>query len=347
MKNYRISTLTSSFPQENVSGCDEAVYIHWQTGYAPRGPVNHYSLEIHNHHTFLKHGGFMFKNTFALLIGVFVVAFLILNGCSNNDQPITPKDDNNAAMMTQYDDTFVDTYGEQIAQPIVPTMGMNDMRHYLGFLIRYLQLTDEQLGQIQGFGQVLHDCVSLVRQKVKDGELTDRQAIMAALKVCRDEFMTSFLGILTEEQKTKWDNLKRHRHGHGGGIAPTSGLIEEMSLKIEHNDVTIETYENSVVFGAAPVSSIEIGPRGFIGFLIRALKLTDEQIAIAKDAIIAFHTALKDIRANLKAGEITREQAKELIKAAHKTMMETIYNSLDDVQKAKWDLIFRILRRRG
>ncbi len=295
---------------------------------------------------------------------VLVATVIALNGCSKTDQPTTSATDNNSAAVTEFDTTFPDQYAESVANPIVPTMDDRNFDRYIRFLARYLQLTPAQIEQVKGFYKDYHDALIAIRAKIKNKEYTDRKEVIADIKKAVNTFKESFLGILTAEQKAKLARLRHH--GMGGGIVATTELFDEMSLNIEHSDVTLETYENEITNDANTSLVMDNhGPRGFLGFLIRALKLTDEQIPDIKGYIKAYNTSMNEIfktlqqaRAELRAAlkiattpearkaafvayQEDVKAARTAIKTAHDTMMTSIYGKLTTDQQVIFKKIFR------
>lgn len=307
----------------------------------------------------------MFKSLNLFFSFVLVATVIALNGCSKTDQPTTSSTtDNNAVAVTEFDTTFPDQYAESVANPIVPTMDDRHFDRYIRFLAKYLELTPAQIEQVKGFYKDYHDALKAIREKIKNKEYTDRKEVIADIKKAVNTFKENFLGILTAEQKAKLARLRHH--GMGGGIVATTELFDEMSLNIEYNDAALETYENEITNDANTSLVMDNhGPRGFLGFLIRALKLTDEQIPVIKGYLDAYNSSLReifttlqkaraDLRAALKAATTPEERkaafaayqeavkaARTAIKAAHDTMMTSIYGKLTADQQVIFKKIFR------
>ncbi len=297
----------------------------------------------------------MIKLPVLLLGAVLVLALVFTNGCQKKSEPVAPAEsttlDNGAA--PEFDLTFPDSYADQVATPVVPAMGGVLFDRYIQFLTKFLNLTREQAAALKNLYVNYNACLAAVREKIKSGEITTRADAKAAIQACVTAYRTGWqrwVNTLSDEQKTK---LARLLHttvgGMRGGIAPVQDdLLEEMQSAIPYSDALLDTYESAVVFGAnagstgtMPVVTDAKAPRGFLGFLIRFLKLDDNQIAIAKSAVQAYNQTLRSTMKDLKDKTITKQQALAAIKAARKTMMETIYNSLTAEQKARWDKIFK------
>lgn len=286
---------------------------------------------------------------------ILICVLLFANGCQKKSEPVTPTEsttlDNGAA--PEFDLTFPDSYADQVTTPVVPAMGGVLFDRYIQFLTRILALTDRQASALKNLYVDYNACLRTVREKIKSGEITTREDARAAVQRCVAAYRTAWqnwVSTLTDEQKTKLARLLHIRvGGMTGGIPPVEdNLLDEMQSAIPYDDALLQTYENGVVFGASagttgntPVVTDAKGPRGFIGFLVRFLKLDDNQIAIAKSAVQAYNQTLLSTMKDLKSKTITKQQALAAIKAAHKTMMDTIYASLTAEQKAKWDKIFK------
>jgi hypothetical protein len=166
--------------------------------------------------------------------------------------------------------------------------------------------------------------------------------------------------------------------------SPGTTDVQNQSAPTGQTDLnaTIDAYENEVTTSSNPSVIMDpLGPRGFLGFLVRALKLSTDQTAAIqaylqntynpalKDAFTALQTAtqqaMKDLRAAMTAAttDADRQAARAAYQAAMKSALQTARVSiktahdalvafmldqtsagagLDDTQLALFKKIFRI-----
>jgi hypothetical protein len=304
----------------------------------------------------------MLKKLSVLLSLTLVVTLLSLNGCSKSDAPTSPGTtdvQNQSAPTGQFDPDFPSTYADAVVQPTIPTMDQRNGFTFIGFIVKFLGLDPTAdattITDLKNAFTNYDACLKQIRTDLKAGTYNDpvtgkidRTAVMAAIKACYTDFQAALDAIkatLTADQQKKWDILfHRLPGGRGpgpggkgpGGIA-ANGLVDVMDVIVNHNDVTIADYENEVTESASPSVIMDpLAPRGFLGFLVRALKLTDVQIAAIKsymtdtynpalkDAFTKLQTANKDAMTAFKAAmtaattDAERQAAKTALQAALK-----------------------------
>lgn len=158
--------------------------------------------------------------------------------------------------------------------------------------------------------------------------------------------------------------------------SPSTADVQNQSTPTGQPDLnaTIDAYESEVTTSSNPSVIMDpLGPRGFLGFLIRALKLNDAQIAAIKgymtdtynpalkNAFTTLQTATQTFRAAMKAAtddagrkaakdayQLALKAARESVKAAHDAFIAFMTGTgtgsagLDDNQIALFKRIFRI-----
>jgi len=318
----------------------------------------------------------MLKKLSVLLSLTLVVTLLSLNGCSKSDAPTSPgttDTQNQSAPTGQFDPDFPSTYADAVVQPTIPTMDQRNGFSFIGFIVKFLGLDPTAdattITALKDAFTNYDACLKQIRTDLKAGVYNDattgkidRTAVMAAIKACYTDFQAALDAIkatLTADQQKKWDMLFHRliggrgpggpmdRGGKGpGGIAP-NGLVDVMDVIINHNDVTIAGYENEVIESTNPSVIMDpLAPRGFLGFLVRALKLTDVEIAAIKGymtdtynpalkaAFTALQAANKDAMTAFKAAmtaattDAERQAAKTALQAALKAAAQTARASI-------------------
>ena len=137
--------------------------------------------------------------------------------------------------------------------------------------------------------------------------------------------------------------------------SPGTTDVQNQSASTGLSDVsaTINAYENEVTTSSNPSVIMDpLGPRGFLGFLVRALKLTADQTAAIqaylsntynpalKDAFTALQSANKDAMAAFRAAiaaattDADRRAAKAAYQAALKAAAQTARTSIKSAHDA-------------
>lgn len=168
------------------------------------------------------------KKTFAIALFV-----LLLTGCDNGNNPV---DQSTAAGDVEFSEasmykTAVASEAEY-AQMRMDNVAHDTLRHgrMLGTLKWYVGLNDAQFDTVKVFGKTLFETIQGIRVQVHDSVMT-RDEAKVLVQAARDQFVASVQSVLTEDQKTLFDEWivkfwnKTHggkrggrggHHGHGG-----------------------------------------------------------------------------------------------------------------------------------
>ncbi len=284
-----------------------------------------------------------------LSIALFAMFFLV-SGCSREDNPTQPDLNQVAPATEEYDGQFIDAFEKSVVfDSDDEAMNMRHHRRFLRFLVRYLGLDSTQVEQWKEAGKAYYDCLKSVRESYKNGDI-DRKEAFKKMKACHETYIESIKKILTDEQLKKWERLmkwrkwhRRHDRKHDRKDGVTAAEIAYFSTKF------FSDYERSVKSPTAEMSNrSEVLSRRFLRFLVKVLRLNEEQQEAVKKFTKEYHGCLKGVFQDIKDGKYdSRKEAFKALLECRKTYMKNIYNILTEKQQERFKRIFRWWGHRG
>ncbi|MEW6061997.1 MAG: hypothetical protein AB1600_08670 [Bacteroidota bacterium] len=154
-----------------------------------------------------------------------VVSFaLLLVGCDKNN----PVEQTSSTADVEFSETSMYKTAvatdDEYVRLCRDSVAHDSLRHgkMLGTLKWYVGLSDAQVESVKVYGKLLFESIQDIRQQVKDSAIT-REEARILVQAARDQFVASVKSILTEDQRTKFEEWivkfwnKHHRRGHERG----------------------------------------------------------------------------------------------------------------------------------